>query len=122
MVCLDTNVVIEYFDGNDRVIRAVDRLITGGDVSITVMNAYELYKHFYRDVGLEEFLVGVNIHDLTEDSARISGELYKRFREEGEMINELDILIAGIVMDRGETLLTLDKDFKRIRNLKTVML
>lgn len=49
----------------------------------------------------------------------LSGKLYRGLRDRGEMINQMDILIAAQAINRDRTLLTADKDFRKIEELET---
>ncbi len=60
---------------------------------------------------------------LDRASAKKSTVLYERLRETGQMINENDLLIAGIFLSRDdEILLTRDKKFSSLgeANIKIV--
>ncbi len=60
---------------------------------------------------------------LDRASAKKSAVLYERLRETGQMINENDLLIAGISLSRDdEILLTRDKKFSSLgeANIKIV--
>ncbi len=52
--------------------------------------------------------------EAAEEAAKLANAMAKR----GRHIQHLDTLIAGIALARGATLVTRDKDFKGVANLK----
>ena len=58
-------------------------------------------------------------HDAT--AAIIGSEIETRLMKEGKLIGRVDILIAAICQSRDATLVTCDKDFQKIKTLKTVI-
>ena len=57
---------------------------------------------------------------MTERSAKISAELYSSLRQEGQPLDDIDLLIAGIAIENDMTLVTNnEKHFERIGGLNT---
>jgi tRNA(fMet)-specific endonuclease VapC len=57
---------------------------------------------------------------LTEGSAKIFAELYSNLRQEGQPLDDIDLLIAGIAIENDMTLVTNnEKHFERIEGLNT---
>jgi tRNA(fMet)-specific endonuclease VapC len=117
MVCLDTNVIIDFLLGEKTAVQKINELrAKGAGLFTTVVTLYELM----RDTNEQKMLIidgmleGMKIYGLDEFSTRKAIWIYKELKSKGAMINEFDILIAGIAMSNNETLLTRDNDFKRI--------
>jgi len=56
---------------------------------------------------------------MTEQSAKISAELYSKLRQTGQIIDDIDLLIAGIAIENGMTLVTNNENhFGRIPGLR----
>ena len=56
---------------------------------------------------------------LTEESCKISAEIYSKLRFSGELIDDIDLLIAGIAIENEMTLVTNNENhFGRISGLK----
>ncbi len=56
---------------------------------------------------------------MTEESARISSELYSSLRQDGKVIDDIDLLIAGIAIENDMVLATNnEKHFDRIPGLE----
>ena len=120
MVVLDTSVVIDALHGNSRVIDAINAYVEDGKLSITVLNQYELQRGLVpqdeeEKERLHEFLSAMVIHGFGEKEIDYSAEIYMKLKERGKLINELDIIIAGIALANKQRLLTLDRDFRFIK-------
>ena len=62
------------------------------------------------------------IYDLEDSVIREAVKSYKRLAEKGRLVNDLDVLIAGIASANNETLITNDKDFLSFENVKIIVL
>ncbi len=67
---------------------------------------------------LDQFVVYYLYDQALEEVVRA----YKKLADKGKLINELDVLIAGIVAANDETLITKDKDFLNFESTKIVVL
>lgn len=122
LACLDTTAVIEYIRGNESVGKIVDKQ-PDGTIAITAITRYELLKHHNMakreaaKAAIDKFV----LLDFSKGAAEHSAEIYMKLESDGTMINENDILIAGIALEENETLITTDKDFKRIDGLNVIV-
>lgn len=121
MVVLDTNIVIDALHGNKTVIDEINTFVGDGKLAITAINRYELLRGLIpgeeeEKARLQEFLSSLVIHALGEKEINYSTEIYWKLKERGKLINELDIIIAGISLANNEMLLTNDKDFRSIKS------
>lgn len=57
---------------------------------------------------------------FTEQSAREAVEIERELRADGEPINRLDVLIAGVVRNAGAELVTRDTHFRNVDGLDVV--
>lgn len=62
----------------------------------------------------EEFLSEITVCSFDSASARKAASIYEKLKETGKMINENDLLIAGISLANDELLFTPDQKFSRI--------
>ena len=62
----------------------------------------------------EKFLSAITVCSFDRASARKAALLFERLRKAGKMINENDLLIAGISLTNDEVLLTRDQKFGSI--------
>ena len=70
---------------------------------------------------LKEFFENIIILSYDFKSAEKSAEIEKELASDGRMINKMDILIASICIINNCSLITLDNDFKKIKDLKLVL-
>jgi predicted nucleic acid-binding protein len=123
--CLDTDILIEYFRGNNFVKKRVENLRENDIIGITWLTVYEFFKgifvsgKFDEEKFLKALVDSVMIMEETYESARIGGEIYFNLKREGNLINDADVLIASIVKDYDAILVTNNEEhFKRIKGLK----
>ena len=122
MVVLDTNIVIDALHGKTAVIDEINAHVGDGKLSLTVINQYELLRGLVPDKGEErerllEFLSSLVVHGFSEKEINYSTEIYSELKERGKLINELDIMIAGISLANNEKLLTRDNDFRFVKSV-----
>ena len=120
MNVLDTSVLIEIANDTEKGQEMADKL-NGEETAITTVSYYEFYRSGEKSRA-EEFLKKFTLLTFDEESAEQTGEVYRLLKKKGQMINELDMLIAGICQSNDATLYTLDKDFEKIASLKKVIL
>ncbi len=117
MIIFDTNVIIEYLKGNKQIIEIINECKSKNDMGITFITEYELLKYITKNKEIiYDFLNNVTIIQLDNDSIIFSAEIFNELKNEGKMINENDILIAGMSLKSNNVLITMDSDFKNIDN------
>jgi tRNA(fMet)-specific endonuclease VapC len=124
---LDTNVLIELNGNNEKVIAQVNELLGSatGEPCITLFNFAEFYAGAIRKKQEAEamaFLNSFNQLTLSQASAQIYAELWNKYARKGSPLAVFDLLIASVAIASNATLLTLDKDFEKIDELKKIML
>ena len=120
MTFLDTSVIIDFLSGDEKIVSLIKDLIAKQQIKTTAITEYELLK-YKSEIGrhaAETFLSGVTVCPLDSASARKAASIYEKLKETGKMINENDLLIAGISLANGELLLTRDKKFANIDDQK----
>ena len=117
MTFIDTNVIIDFLAGEEKIVSAVKTLAKKGEIKTTTITEYELLKHkseLKRDVA-EKFLSAITICPFDSASAKQAALLFEKLSIDGSMINENDLLIAGISISNGDVLLTRDKKFAYLK-------
>ena len=117
MTFIDTSVIIDFLAGDEKIISAIQSLAKKGTLKTTTITEYELLKHkneFKRDIA-EKFLSAITVCPFDRASAKQAALLFEKLSENGTMINENDLLIAGITLAKGEGLLTRDKKFAYLK-------
>lgn len=67
----------------------------------------------------DDFVTDNIVIPITEKSARISSELYSTLRQNGNIIDDIDLLIAGVAIENDMILVTNnEKHFARIPGLE----
>jgi predicted nucleic acid-binding protein len=124
MTFLDTSVIIDFLAGDEKIVALIKELSRKGEIKTTTITEYELLKHkteLKRQVA-ENFLSAIIVCPFDRASAEKAALLFEKLSKTGKMINENDLLIAGISLANGEVLLTRDQKFGAIddANMKIV--
>jgi tRNA(fMet)-specific endonuclease VapC len=116
MVFIDTNVIVDFIAGDEHIVSLVNKLAEKEEIKTTTITEYELLKHKNRlkKQLAEDFLSEITICAFDRASARKAALLFEKLQESGKMINENDLLIAGISLAHDELLLTRDKKFSTL--------
>ena len=123
---IDTDILSYYFKGDEIVYKNFEIYLQRYDlIEISIVTYYEilsglLAKNALKQIEIfEEFVIDNLIIPLTEDSVKISAELYSTMRQSGKIIDDIDLLIAGMAIENEMTLVTNNENhFKRIPGLK----
>ena len=104
--CLDTDILIEYFRGNEAVKKRLSALRDDDSVGLTWLCVYEFFKGIFASGKIEEesFLNALVNSSLmleeTYESARISGQIYAELRKSGELQACRLVCQQGFLNDR----------------------
>jgi tRNA(fMet)-specific endonuclease VapC len=110
---VDTDILSFYFKGDSKVIAKFNDYLKEFDViNISIITYYEIlgglkFKKAERQIKeFEEFVSNNTIIHISEQSAKLSGDIYADLRQTGITIGTSDILIAGIAIENELTLVT----------------
>ncbi len=125
----DTNALIEIRKGNKSFEEAVKRIV-GGNANQPFITLITFSEYYFGCLNAGEegkkdclnFLNAFRSLSLTKGSAMLYAELTKKYRKLGLSLDAVDMFIAAITADNGMTLLTLDKGFERLEELKKVVI
>jgi tRNA(fMet)-specific endonuclease VapC len=123
---IDTDILSYYFKGDSLVVENFKKYLTEYDIiEISLITYYEimsglLHKNAHKQLEIFNDFVTENIViSLTEESCKISSELYSKLRIKGELIDDIDLLIAGVAIENEMTFVTNNEShFGRIPGLK----
>ena len=116
MTFLDTSIIIDFLAGDQRIVAIVEGILNKEDVKTTTITEYELLRHKTKKKkqAAERFLSGVIVCSFDRDAAKKAAVLFQELQNAGRMVNENDLLIAGIALAHDEVLLTRDQKLASI--------
>jgi tRNA(fMet)-specific endonuclease VapC len=125
-VLIDTDILSYYFKGDKKVIKNFELYLQHHDlIEVSIITYYEisgglLAKNALKQLSVfEDFVLDNLVIPMTDNSAKISAELYSTLRQSGKIVDDIDLLIAGIAIDNDLTLVTNNENhFSRIPGLK----
>jgi predicted nucleic acid-binding protein len=121
----DTDWVAEYLKGRARATQLLNLLAQEG-LAISLVTYGEIYEGIYygrdrqrHEVGLSGFLQIADVLVLNQPIMQIFAQIRGALRVQGQLIGDLDLLIAATVLHHDLTLVTGNvRHFGRIPNLK----
>ena len=126
MVLLDTDILIGFLRNNEEAVNKISKLLAKHVILFTTsINTAELYFGAYLSEKSQENLKTVekltktiNVIPFEFNHSKIYGELRSDLQKKGEIINELDIFIATIAIEKDLPIITRNsKHFERIMKL-----
>lgn len=122
---VDTDWVIHYLNGRQDIVARLEVLKHEG-LGLSIISLAELYEGVYysRDPegderGLNDYLQGVTLLGLDEETVKLFGRERGRLRADGRIIGDFDLLIAATALQYNLTLLTNNRQhFERVEGLR----
>ncbi|MDE1824824.1 MAG: type II toxin-antitoxin system VapC family toxin [Candidatus Micrarchaeota archaeon] len=118
MACLDTNIIIDYIHGVENARKLIEDYRKSEQITTTTATMYELLSS--RDQQerqlATEFLSRIKVYVFDERASEVAANIRRKLELFGKLINDTDIMIAGIAFANDETLVTQDRDFERINS------
>jgi tRNA(fMet)-specific endonuclease VapC len=121
---IDTDWVIHYLNGRDDIVRRLHELQPEG-LGLSVISLAELHEGIDystdpagNEQDLQDFLRGVHLIGIDEEVCKIFGRERGRLRKTGQLIGDVDLLIAATGLHYGLTVLTNNRQhFERVEGL-----
>lgn len=109
----DSSFLIDLSKGEKEALKYIENV---ENITTSILCVYELCKlsHFDPSQLNPRILKEIELRDVEK-----AGEMYRDLRDQGDMINQSDILIAAQAANRDQVLLTADRDFKKIEEVET---
>jgi len=122
---LDTDTLIYFLKGQKNIVERI-ATISADDIAITIVNHTELlfgaFNSARKKQNLEKisaFLKKIQVFPFCEKSSFIFAEQKALLKTQGNIIADLDLMIASIVLSNESILITNNtKHFARIKKLK----
>lgn len=121
---VDTDWVIHYLNGHPNIVRRLNSLSDQG-CAVSMISLAELYEGVYGSTNpaknaqsLHDFLRGMSVLGIDEDTCKIFGQQRGRLRAQGTIVGDFDLLIGATGLRHGLTVLTNNRrHFERIEGL-----
>ncbi|MEK6850766.1 MAG: type II toxin-antitoxin system VapC family toxin [Nanoarchaeota archaeon] len=126
MVCLDTDVIIDFLKKDKEIYKKIAELKEEQvELSTTTINAFELFRgnrklsEESKEDSVDIFLNNVRVHKFALEDSKKAAEIFEQLKSRGEIIELTDVMIASVAIMNNESLLTRNKKhFERIDQLK----
>ncbi|MFX1480211.1 MAG: type II toxin-antitoxin system VapC family toxin [Promethearchaeota archaeon] len=127
MVLLDTDLLIGFLRGNNEAVKIISKLLERHVILYTTsINAAELYFGAFLSSriqdnmeAVEKLLNTIKIIPFELVHSKIYGEIRSDLQKRGEIINEIDIFIATMAIEKDLPIITRNTThFERIMKLK----
>lgn len=133
MILLDTSACIDYLNGNKdlkKVVEDQDELLHISSITVYEMNigfertkrkmSIQRYKQLYKP--WVEFISRMEIFSLGFKEAETAAKIYDILESQGQIIDDNDVLIAGIMLSNGiKKIITKNiEHFNRIEGLELI--
>lgn len=124
MVILDTSLMVDVSRKKEYALDLIASYQEKERIKTTIITQYEMlrgapeaYTNYITSL-LNRFI----ILDFGTDALNEAVKIYRKLKAKGTLINELDIMIAGIAAASNEVLITKDKDFLNLKSDKIIVL
>lgn len=126
---IDTSIIVGFLRNRKEIVEFVKNLT--GQLASSFICLAELYEGVFRvrdfrqeEKGVIAFFEGLDdIYSVDQEVAKIFGKLRSELKQEGKVIEDLDILLAATCLAHDLTLVTANaKHFKRIKDLQLLEL
>ncbi len=122
---IDTDWIIHYLTGNSAITKKLWDLRPEG-LAVSILSVAELYEGVYysrnpmaSQKSVDNFLENLFILELNLEICRVFGRQRGKLRKQGNMIGDLDLLIAATCLHHDLTLLTNNvRHFERLEGLR----
>ena len=125
MVCVDTDVIIDFLKNKLYAVKAIDEFKRKEEILTTSITVFELLKGIVRLEDEEEkiktfqFLGNVRILNFDIVASKKAASVFESLRKEGNVMDTLDLMIASIALANNTSILTKNtKHFERVKELK----
>lgn len=118
---LDTDFLVDILRKKKEALVKLEEFLQSPDnLYITHINLCELYKGAYKSekvhknlADIDQLLNFVDVLPFTKTADQQFGKLYTDLEKKGELIGEMDVLIASIALDHGVAIVTGNEDHYR---------
>ena len=118
MYLLDSSAILEIINDTQKSKEII--LDLKGDLFTTPFSLYEVFYGVRQSelTFIEKLLTTLTVVNFDTNSSFVAVTLMRDLEKRGRKINLVDVFIASIAISHDLTLVSLDKDFKKIKGLK----
>lgn len=123
MICLDSSFLVDYLRGKDYTETFLEDIDADVRLLVPTVVLHELYTGALRGptdrsiADVRHALGDTEIVGFDADAAAESAEIRATLADRGDLINPLDMLIAGVARHTDATVVAVDRDYSRVPNL-----
>ena len=129
MIVIDTSILISLEHKDEKIIKKLGEIFEehGKGFCITFINLFEFLfglkvKKIRREKEALSFLKKFPVLNSTEFTSKIMAELKYKYDRKGIVLPLADLIIASIAIENNALLITSDKDFEKIDELKKIII
>jgi tRNA(fMet)-specific endonuclease VapC len=123
---LDTNHLSAYVDRQPGLVQKINKSMRAGDrfgICLPVICEYRagirLSRRFKQNLArLSQALALIRLWPMDAQAAAEFGDMFWDLRSKGKTLGPFDLLIASVAVQQGLTLLTADRDFNVVTQLR----
>ena len=123
MILLDSSALIELVDGSEKGLK-IKKVVEKDSAAISSISVNEVLitsEGKEREL-FEKIIKSMRILPFDAEASYKSIEIEKQLAKNGNMIGKLDIFIASICILNNIPIITLDKDYVRIKELEVILI
>ena len=101
--------------------------ISRSDCAPDKRDFFNFAEYYFGEIGAGKetaairFLDSFNLLPLTKESSKAYANLRHKYKIKRAPLASIDLFIAAIAIENNATLITTDKDFERVEELKTIV-
>lgn len=112
-ICLDSDIIIELLKGNEDIKDKINSIES--TFYTTPINILEVWYSENKQTPAKDMLTNLKTINITKDISFLSGEIMKKLKSSGDILDFRDILIASSCIQNNIPLLTNNKKhFQRL--------
>lgn len=128
---LDTSLVASFLHGRPTALALITPLVRNGQAATSMLVYGEVIEYLKGLATFTEYktrlqtlfqLEQITPYPLTYEILERYADIRRALRPLHQEIGDIDTLIAATAMEENMTLLTIDRDFERVPNLKTKLI
>jgi tRNA(fMet)-specific endonuclease VapC len=123
VICLDSSFLIDRFRDREYAEMFLESINADVPVLVPTVVLHELYTGALRSgrgesvAEIRRELAGTQFVDFDDAAAAEAAEIRATLQDRGDLINYLDMLIAGVARNAGAAVVAVDRDYGRVPDL-----